>query len=201
MAHTSHRQRATFPDRPAIPALYNRTTFGMVADSPMHILLYFLLTLHILVCVLMVLVVLMQRPRSEGLGAAFGGGMTENIFGAQTTHVLAKFTTWLGGAFFLLTLALAIVYANINSGNSTIQRDIQKLAAEQAAAPKPAASPSPAPTGAPLPAAPIDAAATPAAATVAPAAAETPAAPAATPAAAEVPLVPAAPATPAPATP
>lgn len=134
----------------------------------MHILLYFLLTLHILVCVLMVLVVLMQRPRSEGLGAAFGSGMTENIFGAQTTHVLAKFTTWLGGAFFVLTLALAIVYANLNSGDSKIQRDIQKLAAEQAAAPKPSASPSPAPAAAPLPAAPATpaASATPAAAPV-----------------------------------
>ena len=140
----------------------------MVSDSPMHILLYFLLTLHILVCVLMVLVVLMQRPRSEGLGAAFGSGMTENIFGAQTTHVLAKFTTWLGGAFFVLTLALAIVYANLNSGDSKIQRDIQKLAAEQAAAPKPSASPSPAPAAAPLPAAPATpaASATPAAAPV-----------------------------------
>jgi len=39
----------------------------------------------------MLLVILMQRPKSEGLGAAFGGGVTENIFGAQTTNVLVKF--------------------------------------------------------------------------------------------------------------
>ena len=33
----------------------------------------------------MMLVILMQRPKSEGLGAAFGGAVTENLFGAQTT--------------------------------------------------------------------------------------------------------------------
>jgi preprotein translocase subunit SecG len=116
----------------------------------MDILLYFLLTLHILVCVLMVLVVLMQRPRSEGLGAAFGSGMTDNIFGAQTTHVLAKFTTWLGGAFFVLTLALAMLYSHLNSGDSVIQKDVRAIAAKETAA---TASPSPAPAATAVPAA------------------------------------------------
>ena len=59
-----------------------------------------LLALHVLVSLLIVLVVLMQRPKNEGLGAAFGGGMTDNLFGAQTTNVLQKFTRLLGGTFF-----------------------------------------------------------------------------------------------------
>ena len=50
-----------------------------------------LLTLHIIVCLLLVLVVLMQLPRSEGLGAAFGGATAENIFGAQTTQRAKKY--------------------------------------------------------------------------------------------------------------
>ena len=50
----------------------------------MPILINFLLVVEALVAVLMMLVILMQRPKSEGLGAAFGGGVTENIFGAQT---------------------------------------------------------------------------------------------------------------------
>jgi preprotein translocase subunit SecG len=164
----------------------------------MHILLYFLLTLHILVCLLMVLVVLMQRPRSEGLGAAFGSGMTENIFGAQTTHVLAKFTTWLGGAFFVLTLALAMIYARINSADRTVQQGLSNLPAPVI----PAATPTP--VGSPLPAQPSPAPAAGAttlqpAATAAPGAspapaaspAASPAAPAATPAAVATPANPA----------
>ena len=75
------------------------------------ILINFLLTINIVVCVLIILLVLMQRPKSEGLGAAFGGGMTENLFGAQTTTVLTNITRWLGGVFFALTLILSILYS------------------------------------------------------------------------------------------
>jgi preprotein translocase subunit SecG len=91
---------------------------------------------------LLVLVVLMQLPRSEGLGAAFGGGVTENIFGAQTTHVLAKFTVWLGVAFFVLTLLLAIAYSHQNKGQeSAIQRELRAAAAASAPAALPTATP------------------------------------------------------------
>ena len=75
------------------------------------ILINFLLAINIVVCALIILVVLMQRPKSEGLGAAFGGGMTENLFGAQTTTVLTNITRWLGGIFFALTLILSILYS------------------------------------------------------------------------------------------
>jgi preprotein translocase subunit SecG len=74
-----------------------------------------LLTILVIVCVLLVLVVLMQRPRSEGLGAAFGSGMTENIFGAQTTTVLTKATVYLGGIFFGVTLIITILVSRQSS--------------------------------------------------------------------------------------
>lgn len=104
---------------------------------PMWLLIPILLTLHVAICVLLVLVVLMQRPRSEGLGAAFGGGVTENIFGAQTTHVLGKFTTWLGLSFFVVTLLLAMAYSRRDSGHTPLQKKLL-------AAPVPVASASPA---------------------------------------------------------
>ena len=169
-------------------ALYNEITSGRLAGSPMHILLYFLLTLHVLVCLLMVLVVLMQRPRSEGLGAAFGSGMTENIFGAQTTHVLARFTTWLGGAFFVLTLALAVVYSHLYSGNTKIGKELLSMPAAATPTPAPAASPTPAPVGT-LPAASATTP-SPAPAAVESAAPVVPPAPTATPAANAAPNVP-----------
>lgn len=152
----------------------------------MQFLIKFLLVLHVVVCVLMVLVVLMQRPRSEGLGAAFGGGMTENLFGAQTTTVLTRFTVWLGAAFFGLTLLLAMLYAKSTSRVSTIDEKLRKAppvpaAMEPAASPAPAASPeaSPAPAASP--------AASPAPAEPAPTAAPA-VQPAASPAAAELPV-------------
>jgi preprotein translocase subunit SecG len=99
----------------------------------MPILLYSLLAIHVIMCALMILVTLMQRPRSEGLGAAFGGGMTDNVFGAQTTNVLAKFTTWLGGLFFVVTLVLAMLYARTGTGGETkIQQELKNLPAPSA---------------------------------------------------------------------
>ena len=116
----------------------------------MSILINVLLGAWILVALLMVLVILMQRPKSEGLGAAFGGAVTENIFGAQTTNVLVKFTAWLAGIFFLLTFFLSILYARKASGDSVLRRELMK---QQTAAPtssppttaqpRPATSPAP----------------------------------------------------------
>jgi preprotein translocase subunit SecG len=114
----------------------------------MSILINVLIAFHVLVCLLMVGVVLMQRPKNEGLGAAFGGGMTENIFGAQTTHVLQKFTVWLGIVFFALTLLLAILYAKRGTGETVIQKELLS-------------QPAPATTVETTPAAPAEAAATP----------------------------------------
>jgi preprotein translocase subunit SecG len=85
----------------------------------LSILIPILLTILVIVCVLLTLVILMQRPRSEGLGAAFGSGMTENIFGAQTTTVLTKATVYLGGIFFGVTLLLTILTARQSSERRT----------------------------------------------------------------------------------
>ena len=92
----------------------------------MNLLINFCLVLFVLVATLMVLVILMQRPKSEGLGAAFGAGVTENIFGAQTTNVLVKFTTWLAGLFFALTFALSVLYAHQSTASSAFRRELMK---------------------------------------------------------------------------
>ena len=88
----------------------------------MTILINILLVTEALVAVLMMLVILMQRPKSEGLGAAFGGGVTENIFGAQTTTVLTTITTWLASIFFVLVLALSVLYAHRGAPDSAVRR-------------------------------------------------------------------------------
>lgn len=116
----------------------------------MSILFSVLVALHILVCVLMVVVVLMQRPRSEGLGAAFGGGLADNVFGSQTTNVLARFTTWLAIAFFVITLLLSIVTAKSASNKTAIQKQLLSAPVPQASAtPVPSPSVAPEPTATP----------------------------------------------------
>jgi preprotein translocase subunit SecG len=134
----------------------------------MNLLINLLLGIFVLVALLMVLVILMQRPKSEGLGAAFGGAVTENIFGAQTTNVLVKFTSWLAGIFFALTFALSILYAHRSTADSAFRRELMKSKAAPQTSPAPTgAQPSPgsSPSATPVLASP--------AATVAPAVQET----------------------------
>lgn len=103
----------------------------------MAILIQILTGFFLLVAVLMVLVILMQRPKSEGLGAAFGGGVTENIFGAQTTNVLTKITGWLAAMFFGLTFALSMLYAHQTNQRGNLRPQLEKAAAAKAAVPTP----------------------------------------------------------------
>ncbi len=98
-----------------------------------------LLVVFVIVCLLMALLILMQRPKQEGLGAAFGGGVTDQVFGARTTNVLQKGTVYLGSLFFLLSLSLAILI-----GKQTQQKSLltpEKTVAEQKADADKAAAP------------------------------------------------------------
>jgi len=122
--------------------------------APMNLLINLLSVFFVLVALLMVLVILMQRPKSEGLGAAFGGGVTENIFGAQTTNVLVKFTTWLAGIFFALTFGLSVLYTHRGTGGeSAFRRELMKQQTTPATSPAPATPQAP-PVSSPIQASP-----------------------------------------------
>ena len=119
----------------------------------LSIVIPILLSILAIVCVLLTLVVLMQRPKNEGLGAAFGSGVTENIFGAQTATVLTKATVYLGCIFFGLTLLLTVLTAR-----QSMERRVGVLESEvrkAAALPTPKTTASPATAGSPQPSASV----------------------------------------------
>ena len=66
----------------------------------------------------------MQRPKQEGLGAAFGGGMTDQAFGARTTDVLQKGTVYLASLLFVVTLILSILVGT-KSRDAVISDEIE----------------------------------------------------------------------------
>ncbi len=92
----------------------------IIAANWLNISINLLLVIHVIICLLLALVVLMQRPKQEGLGAAFGGGLTDQAFGARTTDVLQKATVYLGTLFFIITLILAILIGKRQSDNPTL---------------------------------------------------------------------------------
>jgi preprotein translocase subunit SecG len=92
-----------------------------------------LLLIFVIVSFLMILVILMQRPKQEGLGAAFGGGVTDQVFGARTTGVLQKGTIFLASMFFILSLALAVLIGMQNRDVTLVTAEIPEAATTEEA--------------------------------------------------------------------
>ena len=91
-----------------------------VAASLLSISINVLLLIFVFICFLMTLIILMQRPKQEGLGAAFGGGVTDQVFGARTTNVLQRGTVYLGSMFFILSLLLSVLIGQKNKVAKTV---------------------------------------------------------------------------------
>ena len=85
----------------------------------MDIFIGILTAVEVIVSLLLILVVLMQRPRQEGLGASFGDAAASQVWGAQTTNVLQKFTVWLAVILFGLTLLLAVLVSRTHTSGKT----------------------------------------------------------------------------------
>jgi len=82
--------------------------------------IYLLYTLHVLVCVFLILVVLLQQGKGADL-SVFGGGSTQTAFGARgATTLLHKITVISFIVFVVTTLMIGIPQF---SGTSSVMRD------------------------------------------------------------------------------
>jgi preprotein translocase subunit SecG len=72
----------------------------------MGIVLAILTVFLIFVSLFLILVVLAQKSKDGGMGAALGGGAAEAAFGAETSNVLSKSTIWAAVLFFIFALLL-----------------------------------------------------------------------------------------------
>ena len=112
-------------------------------------LLGILLTIHVIVCISLIAVVLLQR--SEGGALGMGGGSTGFMTARGAGDLLTR-TTWiLGGVFFVLSLALTILAGQERGASSVVDRiKVQGLDPNQLNQPAQPAAPT-APSDAPAP--------------------------------------------------
>ena len=69
-----------------------------------------LTTIHVLVCLLLLFVILLQQGRGGDIASAFGGGGSQTAFGARgSATVLTKATTILGALFLVGAFVLGIL--------------------------------------------------------------------------------------------
>lgn len=71
----------------------------------------------------------MQSTKGEGLGALFGGGSMESLFGSRAGTFLSKLTTVLAILFFITSLSLTIVRPR-RQASSVMQKMMQEEAVQ-----------------------------------------------------------------------
>ena len=113
----------------------------------------FLTVLHVMVCVVLIIVVLLQRGKGADIGAVFGGGASSTVFGSRGAgNFLTKLTT--GAAVIFMLTSLSLAYFAREQTRSTLFDE--EAAAEETspfAEPEPGAAgaePQPAPSSDPF---------------------------------------------------
>ncbi len=93
-----------------------------------------LIVVHVVVCVIMILIVLLQGGKGAEMGAAFGGA-SQTVFGSSgPTDFLGKLTTWSAAIFMVTSLSLAYLSSGKTSPSVV---DKVPIAAEQQTAEMP----------------------------------------------------------------
>lgn len=107
----------------------------------------FLLFLHLMICLALVAVVLVQSGKGGGLAGGAFGGSAQTVFGGRgATDFFSRATMVLGAAFFVTSLALAL----ISSGGAGVRRSLVQDQARRAAS----SAPAPVPSGSAVPGGP-----------------------------------------------
>src|SRR5215813_2677895 len=76
---------------------------------------------HVVVCLLLVLIVLLQSGKSADLAGAFGGGGSQTAFGARgTATFLSKLTTGAAVIFMLTSFSLSL-FSSRQKGSSVME--------------------------------------------------------------------------------
>lgn len=93
----------------------------------------FLIIIHVIVSIALIMIILLQTGKGADMGAAFGGGSSQTLFGSTgSSTFLSKLTTAAAIVFMITSLGLA--YISGHSTKSSIMME-EKAPIEQQAAP------------------------------------------------------------------
>ena len=73
-------------------------------------MIYLFIAIHVIVCVVLIGIILLQQGKSADLAAAFGGQGSQTAFGPRSaSNVLTKATTWLAVVLAITSIALTVL--------------------------------------------------------------------------------------------
>ena len=82
----------------------------------------FIIIIHIIVCIALIMIVLLQTGKGADMGAAFGGGSSQTLFGSTGASTFLGKATTVAAVVFMLT-SLTLAYMSGNQTASTIMQD------------------------------------------------------------------------------
>ncbi|NTV53242.1 MAG: preprotein translocase subunit SecG [Candidatus Firestonebacteria bacterium] len=95
-----------------------------------------LLGFHILTCVVLIIVVLLQAGKGSSMGLSFGGGASQTVFGSSGgKNFFARLTTGLAVVFMLTSIVLSIVSSRSSQSYRGVMRQLPDAPASQPAGP------------------------------------------------------------------
>jgi len=115
-----------------------------------------LLIVHVIVCIFLIIVVLLQSGKAADLAGAFGGMGSQTAFGPRgSATLLSKATTVSAIVFMFTSLSLSIVASRHAGLSATVLQDSGRTSApaksQPASSPGTTTLPNPVPGGAPAP--------------------------------------------------
>lgn len=91
--------------------------------------------IHVVACLILIVVVLLQHGKSADIAATFGGMGSQTAFGPRgTATALSRLTTWCAIIFMVTSISLTI-FASRKVGSSSIMQDIKTPSAPAQQAP------------------------------------------------------------------
>ncbi|MDO9280363.1 MAG: preprotein translocase subunit SecG [Pseudomonadota bacterium] len=125
----------------------------------------FVVTLHVVLCLILVLVILMQPGKGGDISSAFGGGSSSQLFGAAGPgNFLTRGTGIVAGLFMVTSITLALYSTQSARGGAGVDDELENVLqeGEEGSGFGAGGTNAPAPTPAPAAPAPADAPAAPA---------------------------------------
>ena len=84
-----------------------------------------LLGFHIIICVVLIIVVLLQAGKGSSMGLSFGGGASQTVFGSSGgKNFFARLTTGLAVVFMLTSIVLSIVSSRGSQSYRGVMRQL-----------------------------------------------------------------------------
>jgi preprotein translocase subunit SecG len=84
-------------------------------------MIYLFTIIHVVVCLVLIGIILLQPGTGADLAGAFGGQGSQTAFGPRgTVNILTKVTTWLAIIFAITSISLTVMVSHEGPGHSVL---------------------------------------------------------------------------------